>query len=92
MPGAPSPLRARNLKRRRNWDHDRNCREQHPREDQPRPLQMDDSQLQNTLVEIERRGWDSSAFMGAMSSVYRREGDDWRLALYQQTPLPDDND
>jgi len=53
---------------------------------------MDDSQLQNTLVEIERRGWDSSAFMGAMSSVYRREGDDWRLALYQQTPLPDDND
>jgi len=25
-----------------------------------------------------------------MSSVYLREGgDDWRLALYQQTPIPD---
>jgi len=29
------------------------------------------------------------AFVGTMSSVYLREGDDWRLALYQQTPNPD---
>ncbi|MGI8625287.1 MAG: nuclear transport factor 2 family protein [Geodermatophilaceae bacterium] len=31
-------------------------------------------------------------FVGAMSSVYVREGDDWRLALYQQTQLPDATD
>lgn len=30
------------------------------------------------------------AFVGVMSSVYRRSGDGWRLALYQQTPLPSD--
>ncbi len=28
-------------------------------------------------------------FVGAMTSVYVRAGDDWRLALYQQTQLPD---
>jgi len=125
---------------------------------------MDDNELQNTLVDIERRGWDSlcnstgdtfygelmtddgvmvlangavmdrdavvqslgqappwhkfditdvrlvrtgsdsatlvyvgtayhdeeePAFVGAMSSVYLRDGEDWRLALYQQTPIPD---
>ncbi len=27
-------------------------------------------------------------FVGAMSSVYVRRGDGWRLALYQQTPVP----
>lgn len=26
-------------------------------------------------------------FVGAMSSVYQRVGGDWRLALYQQTPV-----
>ena len=28
------------------------------------------------------------AFVALMSSVYTREGDAWRLALYQQTPVP----
>lgn len=28
------------------------------------------------------------AFVGVMSSVYRRDQDEWRLALYQQTPVP----
>lgn len=28
------------------------------------------------------------AFIGVMSSVYQRVDDGWRLALYQQTPLP----
>jgi hypothetical protein len=28
------------------------------------------------------------AFVGMMSSVYVRDGEDWRLALYQQTELP----
>lgn len=28
------------------------------------------------------------AFRGAMSSVYHRTGDTWRLALYQQTQAP----
>jgi len=35
------------------------------------------------------RDEDEPAFVGAMSSVYVREGHDWRLALYQQTQLPD---
>ncbi len=30
------------------------------------------------------------AFVGAMSSVYVRQGDAWRLALYQQTEVPSD--
>jgi uncharacterized protein DUF4440 len=32
---------------------------------------------------------DEPAFVGVMSSVYLREGDEWHLALYQQTPIPD---
>ena len=28
------------------------------------------------------------AFVGVMSSVYVRHNDGWRLALYQQTPMP----
>ncbi len=28
------------------------------------------------------------AFVGVMSSVYRRLDDEWRLVLYQQTPIP----
>ncbi|MFY1697505.1 nuclear transport factor 2 family protein [Solwaraspora sp. WMMA2101] len=28
------------------------------------------------------------AFVALMSSVYTRQGGDWRLALYQQTPVP----
>lgn len=34
------------------------------------------------------REGDRPAFVGVMSSVYRRDDDVWRLALYQQTPLP----
>ena len=30
------------------------------------------------------------AFVGVMSSVYVRQHDAWRLALYQQTPVPAD--
>jgi hypothetical protein len=29
------------------------------------------------------------AFVGAMTSVYVRQSDQWRLALYQQTPVPE---
>ncbi len=29
----------------------------------------------------------SEPFVGAMSSVYVNTGDDWKLALYQQTPV-----
>ncbi|WP_026922227.1 nuclear transport factor 2 family protein [Glycomyces arizonensis] len=29
-----------------------------------------------------------AAFVALMSSVYTRAGDGWRLALYQQTPVP----
>jgi hypothetical protein len=29
------------------------------------------------------------AFVAIMTSVYVRDGDEWRLALYQQTPVPD---
>lgn len=31
---------------------------------------------------------DDPAFVGVMSSVYRRNDDAWHLALYQQTPVP----
>ncbi len=32
------------------------------------------------------RAADEPAFVGVMSSVYRRMGEEWRLVLYQQTP------
>ncbi len=34
------------------------------------------------------REGEQPAFVGVMSSVYRRDDDVWRLALYQQTPIP----
>lgn len=34
-----------------------------------------------------RRDDDEAPFVGAMSSVYRRTADGWRLALYQQTAM-----
>lgn len=35
------------------------------------------------------RDGDEPAFTGAMSSAYHRVGDGWKLALYQQTQIPD---
>ncbi|PXX59293.1 uncharacterized protein DUF4440 [Nocardia tenerifensis] len=35
------------------------------------------------------RDGDEPAFTGRMSSVYLRAGGEWKLALYQQTPIPD---
>ncbi len=37
------------------------------------------------------RDADEPAFIGLMSSVYVRRNAEWRLALYQQTPVPADN-
>lgn len=34
------------------------------------------------------RGDEEPPFVALMSSVYTREGDVWKLALYQQTPVP----
>lgn len=34
------------------------------------------------------RDGDEPAFVALMSSVYTRQGGSWRLALYQQTPIP----
>lgn len=34
------------------------------------------------------RDADEPAFIGVMSSVYQGVDDGWRLALYQQTPIP----
>ncbi len=34
------------------------------------------------------RGDGEQPFVGVMSSVYVRRGDEWKLALYQQTPMP----
>lgn len=34
------------------------------------------------------RGEDEPAFVALMSSVYTRQDGNWRLALYQQTPVP----
>lgn len=36
------------------------------------------------------RGDDEPAFVALMASVYTRRDGAWRLALYQQTPLPTD--
>jgi hypothetical protein len=36
------------------------------------------------------RGESEPAFTGPMTSVYVRQGDGWRLALYQQTSSPTD--
>ena len=33
---------------------------------------------------------DAPPFVGMMTSVYVRKGDEWKLALFQQTPCPDD--
>lgn len=38
---------------------------------------------------IAYRDGDEPAFTGAMSSVYHRDDDGWKLALYQQTRRPD---
>ncbi|WP_194838117.1 nuclear transport factor 2 family protein [Nocardia sp. XZ_19_369] len=35
------------------------------------------------------REGDTPAFRGQMSSVYLRAGGEWKLVLYQQTPIPD---
>ncbi|QBS39697.1 nuclear transport factor 2 family protein [Nocardia sp. CS682] len=35
------------------------------------------------------REGDTPAFRGLMSSVYLRAGGEWKLVLYQQTPIPD---
>ncbi|WP_433665379.1 DUF4440 domain-containing protein [Nocardia sp. CA-128927] len=32
---------------------------------------------------------EAPAFRGIMSSVYLRAGGEWKMALYQQTPIPD---
>ncbi len=37
-----------------------------------------------------RREGDDPPFVGAMTSVYVRVGDKWKLALYQQTPVSTD--
>ncbi len=34
---------------------------------------------------------DQPAFVGLMTSVYQRVDGDWRLAVYQQTPVPADS-
>jgi len=34
------------------------------------------------------RDGDDPPFVGAMTSVYARDGETWKLALYQQTALP----
>lgn len=49
----------------------------------------------NELLDLEQQGWKSlcnstgADFYGRiMSSVYTRQDGTWRLALYQQTPVP----
>jgi ketosteroid isomerase-like protein len=37
------------------------------------------------------RADDAPPFECVMTSVYAKSGDEWRLTLYQQTPIPDGN-
>jgi hypothetical protein len=55
--------------------------------DHPRVVDLGESAALVYMGTGHRNG-DQPAFVGVMSSVYVRQGDRWRLALYQQTPVP----
>ncbi|TDE92800.1 nuclear transport factor 2 family protein [Occultella glacieicola] len=54
-----------------------------------RLITLDDRTVALVYTGRASRGPDEPEFHALMSSVYTRQGDAWRLALYQQTPIPD---
>jgi hypothetical protein len=54
-----------------------------------RLVQIDGDNAVLVYTGVGYREGDEPAFTGAMSSVYHRTDDGWRLALYQQTSIPD---
>jgi hypothetical protein len=53
----------------------------------PRIVPVGDQSAALVYVGRAVRTPDAPPFVAAMTSVYVREGDSWKLALYQQTPL-----
>jgi len=53
-----------------------------------RVVSMGEDAAALVYVGTARRDGDDEPFVGAMSSVYVRRDATWKLALYQQTPIP----
>lgn len=54
--------------------------------EEPRLVELDERSA--VLVYTGAASREDGEFRALMSSVYTRTGDQWQLALYQQTPLP----
>jgi hypothetical protein len=54
-----------------------------------RLVEPDEKNATLVYTGIGYRDGDEPAFTGAMSSAYHRVDGDWKLALYQQTQIPD---
>jgi hypothetical protein len=53
-----------------------------------RLISIDDDNAALVYTGTAYRDGDEPAFVGAMSSLYHRTEDGWKLALYQQTQIP----
>lgn len=54
---------------------------------EPRELELSDDTAALRYTGVGRRDGEDD-FVARMTSVYVRDGADWRLAIYQQTPAP----
>lgn len=54
-----------------------------------RLISVDDNNAALVYIGTGYRTGDEAAFVGAMSSMYHRAEDGWKLALYQQTQVAD---
>jgi hypothetical protein len=55
--------------------------------DEPQIVPVGDDSAALVYVGRAVRDPDAPPFVAAVTSVYVREGGDWKLALYQQTPV-----
>jgi hypothetical protein len=56
--------------------------------DESRFVELGDDATALVYVGTGHRGGGEPPFVGAMTSIYVRCDGDWKLALYQQTPMP----
>jgi hypothetical protein len=56
--------------------------------DDARMVELGPNSAALVYVGTGRRDADDSPFVGAMTSVYVHDGHTWKLAVYQQTPMP----